>query len=206
MNKFYGQFSPKQDEYLYNNFFKNCYNGVSIEAGASNGVLENNTKFFEDTLNWTTINIEPLPQWFNELMINRPNSININCALHPSENNSTANFYVPKIGKYNYKNHLGSLSKQNLSKYNTHIINIQAKTITYNTIIEKYNITKLDLFILDIEGFEAEFLKTFDEWIIYPKIFVIEIGHIDENIINSIIEHKYNLYGKHFVNNIYILK
>jgi len=93
-----------------------------------------------------------------------------------------------------------------LIKYNTEIKTISVKTITYNKIIEDNKITELDLFVLDIEGYEEEFLKSFNEWKIYPKVFVIEIGHIDDNIINSFIKDKYNFYDRQFVNNIYLLK
>jgi hypothetical protein len=37
-----------EDEYIYNNYFKNKKNGKYIELGALDGVLYSNTKFFED--------------------------------------------------------------------------------------------------------------------------------------------------------------
>lgn len=205
--KFYGQFSPPLDNYLYTTFFKNKIGGVSIECGASNGLLENTTKFFEEYLNWKTINIEPLPEWYSELIINRPNSININRAIHPYEDNLEIQFNIPYHNTGGYKNHLGSLNKENLLKYNTNIKCIDVKTITFNTIIKNNNITELDLFVLDIEGYEVTFLKTFNEWIIYPKVFVIEKGHYDnDQVITNIIKDKYTLHSTYFVNNIYILK
>jgi FkbM family methyltransferase len=204
--KFYGQFNPPLDKYLYENFFKDKKCGLSIEAGASNGILENTTKFFEEYLNWKTINVEPLPSWYNELIINRPKSININKALHPSKDELDICFNIPILDNYGDKNHLGSININNLIKYNTKIKTITVKTITYNKIIEENKITEVDLFVLDIEGYEEEFLKSFNEWKIYPKIFVIEIGHIDGNIINNIIKDKYNFYDRQFVNNIYIRK
>ena len=201
---FYGQFEYPLDKYLYDNFFKTTYNGISLEAGASNGVLENTTKFFEDHLNWKTINVEPLTEWYNELIINRPNSININRCIHPISDDNIEIFSIPNVKEYGYKNHLGSLNKSNLIKYNTDIKEINITTITYNTIMKDNNITKLDLFVLDIEGYEIEFLKTFHDWIIYPRVLVIEIGHLDENIITNIISSKYKLYSKLYVNNIYV--
>jgi FkbM family methyltransferase len=206
MMKFYGQFDPQLDKYLYENFFVNIKNGTSIEAGASNGLTENNTKFFEDYLNWKTINIEPLSDWYDELIINRPNSININKCLHPYNNDVDVTFYIPYLSEYGYKNHLGSVNYDNLKKYNTEIKEVNTQTITYNKIIEKYNVSKLDLFVLDIEGYEIEFLKSFNDWVIYPKIFVIEVGHLDENIISTILKSKYVLHSKLFVNNIYVLR
>jgi|688.fasta_scaffold707241_1 FkbM family methyltransferase len=205
-NKFYGQFDPPLDKYLYETFFKNKMFGCSIEAGASNGVTENNTKFFEETLKWKTINVEPLPEWYNELINNRPNSVNINNALHPYSNSEQINFFIPFLPTYGLKNHLGSINYDNLTKYRTKIKKITVNTITYNKIIEDNNITDLDLFVLDIEGYEVEFLKSFNEWKIYPKILVIEIGHLnDDSIIYNIIKHKYTFYDRQFVNNIYIL-
>ena len=112
---FYGQFEPPQDKYLYDALL-NYENGISIEAGASNGILENNTYFFEKNLNWKTINIEPLPSWYEELTINRPNSININCCLHPHLSDAPVDFYCPNINFYGNKNHLGSLNLTNLNK------------------------------------------------------------------------------------------
>lgn len=204
--KFNGQFNPPQDKYLYDNFFKDVSNGISIEAGASNGILENNTKFFEDNLNWRTINVEPLPDWYSELIVNRPNSINLNYALDPYENDTDKILYIPDIPIYGLKNHLSSLNQDNILKYKNSIKEIGIKTITFNEIISRYQITKLNLFTLDIEGYELEFLKSFNEWKIYPDVFMIEIGHINENKVNEIVLSKYDLYGKHFVNNIYTLK
>jgi FkbM family methyltransferase len=204
--KYYGQFDPPLDKYLHDNFFLNTVNGVSIEAGASDGVTENNTKFFEENFQWKTFNVEPLKDWYDDLVINRPNSININCCLHPYNDNEKITFYIPYLPNYKYKNHLGSLNFKNLLQYNTQIKLTETKTITYNTIIKNHNITNLDLFTLDIEGYEIEFLKSFKDWLIYPKVFVIEIGHLDENIITEMIKEKYVLHSKLFVNNIYILR
>jgi FkbM family methyltransferase len=204
--KYYGQFNPPLDKYLHDNFFLNTVNGVSIEAGASDGVTENNTKFFEENFQWKTFNVEPLKDWYDDLVINRPNSININCCLHPYNDNEKITFYIPYLPNYKCKNHLGSLNFKNLLKYNTKIKLTESKTITYNAIIKNHNITNLDLFTLDIEGYEIEFLKSFKDWLIYPKVFVIEIGHLDENIITEMIKEKYVLHSKLFVNNIYILR
>ena len=70
----------------------------------------------------------------------------------------------------------------NLNKAHTpnSISKIKCNTITFNDVVKKYNLDRLDLFVLDIEGYELEFLKTFNEWSLHPKVFVIEVGHIDD--------------------------
>jgi hypothetical protein len=45
------------------------------------GISINNTLYFEKNNNWTGINIEPIKQVFEKLVINRPNDINLNCAV-----------------------------------------------------------------------------------------------------------------------------
>ena len=62
-----------EDKFLNENFFKGKTNGVYIEMGAVDGLFQSNTKFFEDQLNWTGILIEPQPNSFKKLQMNRPN-------------------------------------------------------------------------------------------------------------------------------------
>lgn len=204
--QFYGQFEYKLDNYLYNTFFSDTYDGVSIEAGASDGVTDNTTKFFEAHMKWKTINVEPLSEWYNKCVINRPSSVNINKALHPYYTDKDVTFSVPVIPTHGTLNHLGSLNEAHVRKYNTKIYTETVRTITYNRLIEDNNVQRLDLFVLDIEGYEIIFLETFPEWKVLPNVFVIEVGHLNEDEITNMISSKYVLYDKQYVNNIYVLR
>lgn len=66
---FYGQY--QQDQYVYENFFKNKQNGVFVDIGAHDGITLSNTYFFEKTMGWTGICIEPIPEVYNRLKDNR---------------------------------------------------------------------------------------------------------------------------------------
>ena len=57
----------QEDIFLNENIFKNKKNGVYIELGALDGVLYSNTKFYEDSINWKGILIEPHPEKFKLL-------------------------------------------------------------------------------------------------------------------------------------------
>ena len=85
---FYSQF--EQDKYLEENIFKGYKNGFYVDVGAHNGVHINNTLYFEKNNNWTGINVEPIKNVFEELVINRPNNINLNCAV--CNNNGETDF------------------------------------------------------------------------------------------------------------------
>ena len=66
---YYSQFS--QDKYIYETFFKNKKEpGFFLEIGADDGIRFSNCKFFEETLNWKGIAIEPRNDAFNTLIEN----------------------------------------------------------------------------------------------------------------------------------------
>ena len=209
--KFYGQFNPSVDKVIYERYFSNKLNGISIECGAFDGLTENCTKFFEDTLKWKTINIEPLNNVYEKLISNRPKSVNMNIAL--SNINSIQNIrnYSHPHFKYNWGNASIKHSIEHL-KYLENISNNTYKdqpiqTITYSKLIEQLNITNLDLFILDVEGHELEVLEGMIDCDVLPDVFVIEHGHksvgfCDEAL--SKLNSKYKLDYVSFVNSFYI--
>jgi FkbM family methyltransferase len=60
-----------QDKILNELLFKNNKNGVFVDVGAHDGVNLSNTLFFEQSLGWTGLCIEPIPKCFQELEKNR---------------------------------------------------------------------------------------------------------------------------------------
>ena len=73
---YYSQSS--EDEFLNTYYFKNKKNGLYLELGALDGVLYSNTKYFEDSHDWSGILIEPHPLKFELLKKNRPNNFLFN--------------------------------------------------------------------------------------------------------------------------------
>ena len=73
---FYSQ--DNQDKILEHFIFKGYNNGFYVYVGAHDGVSINNTLYFNKYNNWNGINIEPIKEVFDKLVINRPNDINLN--------------------------------------------------------------------------------------------------------------------------------
>ena len=87
--KFYSQ--NGQDHIIYNNFFVSKKDkGVFIEIGADNGIDNSNTLFFEESLGWEGICIEPRPKAFAKLTENR--NCLCKCAAI-SNKNGVSSFY-----------------------------------------------------------------------------------------------------------------
>src|SRR5262249_35133335 len=60
-----------QDRFLLENFFKGKRNGVFVDVGAYDGERFSNTLFFEKTMGWRGLCIEPLPSAFAKLTASR---------------------------------------------------------------------------------------------------------------------------------------
>lgn len=153
------------------------------------GVTYSNTLFFEQKLNWTGILIEPTVQ-YQQLIKNRPDCKNFNYAI------SEVYGEVEFIGDHA----LGGITKTMPdghrkgwhldSKGGTY----KVESIPMNEILKKLNISRVDLFSLDVEGGELSVLKTYD-WDIPTYLVLIEMSKYnlehDENCRNILKEKKF---------------
>lgn len=205
--RFYGQWNPPVDQFLYENYFKNKKQGTFIECGAFDGLTECCCKFFEEFMEWKGINIEPVPQTFEKLCINRPNSTNIRgClsdfakkakfsqAVHPSMGNHFGNGSLTHS-----KDHLNSLKMEGCT-----FQEYEVECFTYKYIIESNNITELDLFVLDVEGHELQVLDGMVGCKILPKVFCIEHGHLKDKLYEKVKSFGYKLDKTSFNNSFFI--
>jgi len=173
--KFYGQFKPPQDQILYERYFKDFSgNGVCLECGAVDGVNISSTKFFEETLGWTAINIEPHPDSFKKLLVNRPKSININVALSDTQETS----YLVTGKKFFLRAYLVRENRKNT---------VQVTKDTYKNVIENLPIDHIDLMVLDVEGHEKEALNGMRDARIMPSLLCVENNHVRKTAIGNII-------------------
>ena len=172
---FYSQ--DEQDAYLENNVFKGYKNGFFIDVGSHNGILFNNTLYFEKNNNWKGINIEPIKKVYNDLIFNRPNSININCAI--CNNDGETEFICNKgytemlsgIKNSFDDRHLNRIKKEN-NEYGSSTEIIKVKTKKIETICDYYNISHVNYLSIDVEGGEFEVIKSIN----FDKIFIDVIG------------------------------
>jgi len=205
--KFYGQWDPPVDKFLYDNYFKDKRNGICIECGALDGLLESSCKFFEETMGWTTINVEPVPPLYEMLCNNRPDSINVRAAL--SGQSGAAEFMHaihPSLGR-RFGN--GSLAhtpthKQSLIKDGCKFEKYDVDLITYPELLEIAEIKELDLFVLDVEGHELQVLDGMHGSKILPKVFCIEHGHLGQQIDKYLSKLGYRFDKKSHNNSFYV--
>jgi FkbM family methyltransferase len=180
---FYSQYN--QDRYLETNIFKGYKNGFYVDVGAHDGISINNTLYFEKNNNWTGINIEPIKKVFDRLVINRPNDINLNCAV--CNNDGETDFfcntgYTEMISgiKDNFDiRHFNRLQHDNLQTGSTTEV-IKVKTKKLETILDENNIKHINYLSIDVEGAEFEVIKSIN----FNKVFIDVIGF--ENNYNDV--------------------
>lgn len=180
---FFSQYG--QDEYLHTNVFKGYKNGFFMDVGANDGVYINNTLFFQREHGWKGVNIEPLPEVYEKLKINRPNDLNINCAICQTDGTSKFlcnNGWTEPISglQHTYhQEHLKRLIHEN-KQHNcvTKIIDVATRRI--DSICDEHNINHIHYLSIDVEGAEYEVIQSID----FEKVFIDVIGF--ENNYNDI--------------------
>lgn len=180
--KFYGQFEPSVDRFIYERYFyEKGIDGVFVECGAFDGVLDSSCKFFEETLGWRGFNFEPVPYIFNDLVHNRPDSRNLNLALsdrcghvafkqaiHPHLGRAFGNGSIAHA-----PSHMESLKEAGCT-----FEDIEISTTTWKQFIEDQQVTHVDLLVLDVEGHELSALDGMRNCDVLPDVLCIEFGHI----------------------------
>uniref|UniRef100_A0A6M3IVL0 Putative methyltransferase n=1 Tax=viral metagenome TaxID=1070528 RepID=A0A6M3IVL0_9ZZZZ len=173
-NKYYGQWNPRADEVLHENYFKAIRNGFFVDCGAGDGVIDSNTKFFEDSLDWTGVCIEPSPVSFNQLTNRRPNTKNLMLGL--SDHDGTITF-TEAVNSSNFsggavKYHPRLKAFVSACGYNFKDITIE--TMRYDTLLVRLSIIKVNLLSIDVEGYEASVIAGMSGATILPDVICIE--------------------------------
>lgn len=172
--------------------FKHIPNGFFIEAGANNGLWQNNTHAFEQ-IGWKGILIEPNRAMFEQCAKNRPNSLAFHCALvGPEHNGNTISgfFY-----KEDYENALcGQVKFEGTCPQrwgNAPSREVPARML--KDILAECGVTKIDLLSLDVEGYEIPALDGMNLSVYRPRFAVLETAQKQERCDNYMIANGYKV-------------
>lgn len=166
-----------QDKYLEENIFKGYKNGIFVDVGSHDGITINNTLYFEKYNNWSGINIEPIKSVYDKLLINRPNSNNINCAVCNNDGetdflcNTGYTEMISGIKDTFDERHFNRLEMENkFMNATTNIIKVNTKKL--ETIFDENKLTNVNYLSIDVEGAEFEVIKSIN----FNKVFIDIIG------------------------------
>jgi FkbM family methyltransferase len=158
-------------------------------------------------MGWTGVNIEPVPCHFEKLCKNRPDSINLNVALsHKIGEAKFTNALHPRLGNYfgngsirHADDHLQLLKRMNCTFEVLDVI-----TTTFAEIVDILNLKSIDLFVLDVEGYEIEVLQGMKDTSTWPKIMCIEYTSCGNQLDSIMKSYGYSLDKQVEANSYYI--
>ena len=143
--------------------YLNFKDGLYIECGANDGVNQSNTWYYEKTLNWKGVLIEPNKTIFNDLKNNRSvKNIFKNVALVSKDFKSTKKFYLTDDNL-----------QSKITIKNNHT-NQQVSVDTLSNILKESGIYKINFFSLDVEGYEFDVLKGINFNIFFIDYILVE--------------------------------
>ena len=195
--KFYSQVG--QDRFLLENFFRGKRGGVFVDVGAYDGEKFSNSLFFERTMGWTGLCVEPLPAAFAKLKATRKAVCENVCV---ADFEGEADFTEADDPGRNEKM-LSGLS----AKFDAHQLDfMESLTVTrvsrkvqvtkLSQLLEKHSLFEVDYCSIDTEGAELPILAELDLERFRVAVFTIEDNWGDERIPRLMAQKGYDLFAR----------
>jgi FkbM family methyltransferase len=154
--------------------------GYFVEAGAFDGFLQSNTYYFERIKGWTGLLIEPVPEYFEACQRERPASRVFNCALVASEEVATVSLRVGTLMSV-VEGAQGSAEADRAhaeagtrgGREASYDVEVPGRTLS--SVLDEVGAGEVDLFVLDVEGYEPEALAGLDLARHAPRFLLIEM-------------------------------
>lgn len=170
-------------------------NGFFIECGANDGLRQSNTYWFERFRGWHGLLIEAVPENAARCRRNRPRSITVNTALVANETITavriqTADLMAHVSGSFataeeEARHHAAALEVQGLER----IDEIEVPATTLDRVWQQQGLGEVDLFSLDVEGFELDVLKGMNVARNRPRFILVETKKPNEAL--AVLEGRY---------------
>lgn len=190
-----------QDKYLAEEIFPFKQNGVFVEIGAHDGVSFSNTYYFEKHMGWTGICVEPIREMFDQLTVNR-SCICENVCIDVKEGKKTfvrCFGYITEmysgLEEYYDARHTLRIDKE-IEMYGGGKIVVEVDCTTISKLLERYNIRKIDLLSVDIEGGEGRILNSIDFDQVEIKAILVENNFNEQAIRDFLLSKNYSLIKK----------
>ena len=157
-----------EDVMLYR-ALKGVEKGFYIDVGAMSPVVESVTKAFYER-GWRGINIEPVYQWYEKLVLDRPEDINLNVAI--SDKAGVVHLYdIADTGLSTFDRVLAERHKE---ERGYQIRDITVPALTLDTILEEHLHEEIHFLKVDVEGAERQVLGGINLKRTRPWIILVE--------------------------------
>lgn len=172
-----------QDKFVNENYFFNKKGGIFVDIGAHDGITFSNTYFFESELDWNGLCIEPIPEVFDQLKVNRCCNCIRGCITDFEGDGEFLRITSPfvntemlsgLVNKYDPR-HLGRV-KQEIETHGGSYEIINVKCYLINNLLEEYRLNHIDFLSIDTEGGEFDIISNID----FSK-YIIDVIAVEDN-------------------------
>ena len=163
-SKHLGEFG---EDIFVRRFFKKYEKGTYVDVGSYHPIKGSLTYDLYKK-KWSGINIDLSKISVDLFKISRPNDINLRAAITDYDGKT---FY--------YEN--SPINQQNSTIENPHAKKIEIDCFKLNTILDKYQIKRIDYLNIDAEGNDFKVISTFDFKRFKPLLVSIEFNDYDSN-------------------------
>jgi FkbM family methyltransferase len=166
---------------------------VFVEIGSNDGLQHDHLRPFILSRDWSGVMVEPQPHVFERLERNYAGVAGValeNAAI--AERDGTVPFYYPapaaedELGDLpDWYDGIGSLSRQAVLSHAPHIPDIErrlvrdeVRSLTYESLCRKHGLERVDLLLLDTEGYDWEIIRSIDFGGRPPRLLAYEHYHL----------------------------
>jgi FkbM family methyltransferase len=171
--------------------------GYFIEAGANDGIRQSNTHFLEKRRSWSGLLVEPVPRLAAKCAKNRSKSVVAQVVLVPPEQSGT-NIKIIDLDLMTLvaDQSAGLIDMQRHVQLAEDVQGITAaeimvRGVTLSELLEEQGNPKVNLFSLDVEGFEVDVLKGLDLSRHRPDFILVETRGIGD--VTHLLNEQYDL-------------
>ena len=195
--KFHSQVG--QDRFLLENFFRGKRGGVFVDIGAYDGDTFSNSLFFERTMGWTGLCVEPLPSAFAKLKASRKAICEHVCvadfegeaefteADDPGRNEKMLSGLTANFDNY----HLRFMQQLSVSRSTRTV-----RVTRLSKLLEKHGIFEIDYCSIDTEGAEIPILSDLDFDRFRISVLTVEDNAHDERIPKLMAAKGYDVFAR----------
>jgi FkbM family methyltransferase len=194
--KFYSQLG--QDRYVLENFFRGKRGGVFVDIGAYDGETYSNTLFFERSMGWSGLCVEPLPSAFAKLKTLRRAIAERVCV---ADFEGEAEFVETDAGvdEKMLSGLAGTFDPRHVERLKRVAVRRVSTSVTVtrlSTLLERHSLHHVDYCSIDTEGAELSILSDLDLEKFRISVFTVENNYDDARIPDLMAEKGYVLAAK----------
>ena len=161
-----------------------------VQIGANDGVVHDPIHQVVEAGGWSGVLVEPLPMFFEKLVANYAGVPNLefeNAAIGSTDGSATMFSFDPRPGDPYWVELVSSFNRdvilshsQVLPDLANRLVELEVKTTTLGSLVERHGLATIDLLHIDAEGYDFEILKQIDfsaSWA--PTFIIFEKEHLD---------------------------